>query len=173
MSELGHRSPYATSGRAAVGGVSGHGAQTSEVTSADAFATIRSDHLGLTLQSRQEMLAWRLPYGTTVYAGLFTEMPDRLGIGGTELDIARVPFSRWISHTVAANARRTNAQSLQWEVLTEEATIVGWGVWTAATEGTLRIFDFMRVDILGDPVELTVDVGDRPGIPAGRIGLIL
>lgn len=171
MSELGHRSSTATSGRAVVGGVRGHGATTSEITSESAFEVVRGDYLGLTLARRRAVLEAELPYGTEWFVGLFTEMPDRTGLGGVEVDLARVSISRWVTVIRGANARRTNARALTWGALASEATLVGWGVWTAATEGELRAFDFLRNDDF-DPITHTIAASFAPGLAAGRIGLV-
>jgi hypothetical protein len=172
MTVLGHRSSTATSGFAVVGGVAGHGASLPEVTSVDAFVTARGDHLGLPLAMRGSVLAYVLPYGTTLYAGLFTEMPDRLGVGGTELDVDRVSISRWTNFVRGANVRRSNATSMRFEALAAAATLVGWCVWTASSGGTLRAFDFLRNEA-DEPVTHEIAIGVSPGIAAGRIGLVL
>lgn len=172
MTVLGHRSSTATSGSTTVGGVAGHGASLPEITSDDAFAVHRTDHLGLPFDGRRAVLTERLPYGTNLYGGFFTVMPNRLGAGGTQLEITRVPISRWVNGTRGISASRTNATSMTWGALTVAAVIVGWGLWTEVTGGTLRAFDFLRNEA-DEPVTRELAIGVRPGIPAGRIGLVL
>lgn len=143
--------------------------------SADAFVTRRGDHLGLTLVRRRALLALELPQGTNVYVGFFTQMPSRIGEGGTEVSVsgyARQAIASWVTATEGASARRTNAVALTWDPFVTAATVVGWGIWSALTNGTLRDFDFLRTAD-GDPITHTIAAGWRPGLAAGDIGLVL
>lgn len=172
MTVLGHRSTRASVGASSIGGVLGHGTPDASITSDEALASRRPDHLGLTLERRKAVLATELPYGTTFYIGLFSEMPDRRGIGGTQVALDRVPIDRWVSVVRGAAVHRTNAISLQWGPIADSVTVLGWGAWTAATDGVLRVFDFLRTD-LDEPVGRYLTAGMLPGIASGRIGLVL
>ena len=145
-----------------------------EQLAGDAFVARRGDHLGLTLAGRMEVLAVRLPQGSDLWCGLFTEMPDRLGLGGTQLAIDRLAVSRWATVQLGARARRTNAQSIIWPSpgLTAAAVAIGWGLWSAETDGTLQAFDFLRSDD-GAQRSFALSIGSRPAFSSGEIGLVL
>jgi hypothetical protein len=141
----------------------------------DAFATRREDHLGLTLAKRRATLLWWLPQGTVLYAGLWTQMPNRAGAGGVEVDDAnyeRVQVSRWLTVTEGASARRNNANAIQWPIFDQPQTLVGWGLFTASTGDTLEFFDHLRTSGTDRvPVAFTVPAGARFGIGSGRNGI--
>lgn len=147
--------------------------------SEDAFVSQRGDHLGMTLAERRATLESRLVQGVVLYAGLWLELPDRTGAGGREVADAnyqRVAVSRWLNRIEGASVRRTAAVATLWDAFAEAQEIVGWGIWTAATAGTLRFFDHIRT--AGEdrePVTRTVPAGSRFGIGAGAngIGLVL
>lgn len=148
----------------------------SAVASADALVVRRGDHLGLTQAKRRATLEWLLPNGTSYYAGFFSQMPDRRGIGGTEVSVggyARQATSRWTNEEIAAAfVLRTNQAALVWDAFTTATTLIGWGMWTALSGGTLEYFDFLRTDD-DRPVTYPIAAGGRPGIPAGRLGFRL
>lgn len=73
------------------------------------------------------------PNGTAVYFGLFEVLPDSGGAGGTEMDVDRVAVDRWMW---AADGVRSNVEPIR---IAADITrpLAGWGVWDAATAGTL------------------------------------
>lgn len=161
-------------------GIAGHyPGGTPLVFDDDAFVAQRGDHLGLSVRMRRLTLEWLLPQGTQLYAGLFTEMPDRAGSGGTEASVtgyARVPISRWVTKVEGASVRRNNAVPILWPDLEQPLVVVGWGLWEAATGGVADRFDWTRTSgPTRQPVAWTVPVGDRFGIASGvnGIGLVL
>jgi hypothetical protein len=143
----------------------------------NAFVARREDHLGLPLVWRISILEAHLPNGTSLYLGFFTDLPDRRGLGGVELAVSgsdRQLITTWTTTTEVASARRVNASSVIWPEpgLGEAATIIGWGLWDAVTDGDLRAFDFTRSDG-GKPRTFTFAPGDRPAVGAGEVGLVL
>ena len=144
-----------------------------------AFVPQRGDHLGMTVAERKATLESRLVQGVVLYAGLWLQLPDRAGAGGVEVSAsgyARVSVSRWLSKTEGASVRRTNASAIYWPYMAAPVVIAGWGLWTAATNGTLRFFDYLRTTgPTNGPTTRTVPTGDRFGIGTGRngIGLVL
>jgi hypothetical protein len=146
-----------------------------------AFATRRDDHLGMTLAEKRSTLEARLVQGAELYAGLWTQMPDRTGAGGVEVDdpnYERVPISRWLTRVQedGVSVRRNAARATLWPVFEDPQVIVGWGLWTAANDGTMRFFDHTRTPgRVRTPVAYTVPAGSRFGIGSGRngIGLVL
>ncbi len=146
------------------------------VLAANALATRRGDHLGLTLVRRRAVLAAELPQGTSLYVALFSRMPNRLGEGGTEVSVsgyARRPVSSWTMVNVGASAKRTNAASITWAAFGAAVTVVGWGIWSALTDGSLRAFDYLRAVESLDPITYDIPVNGQPGFTAGDIGLVL
>lgn len=141
----------------------------------NAFAAQRGDHLGMTLEERRLTLENRLEQGVALYCGLFTDMPDRAGNGGTEVSVtgyARVSVSRWANKVEGASVRRTNAQAILWTAWSQPVTIVGWGLWTASSGGRLRFFDHIRTSG-GDrnPVTRLVPTGSQFAIGTGVHGI--
>jgi hypothetical protein len=172
---IGH-SPGGPGGSGLSGGRGGHDPSARAIAfDEDAFITQRGDHLGATLEVRRETLAYWLPQGTARHVGLFLEMPDRVGAGGVEVSAdgyARASVSQWLTRNEGASARRTNASSIYWPYLDEAVTVVGWGIWTAATSGTLRHFDWFRTSGPDrNPVTFTIPVGARFGVGTGIHGI--
>lgn len=170
----GHITPNTTTGLSANGGQGGNAPIVGLILAADALVPRRSDHLGLTLDHRRTILAEQLPSGTRLYVGLFTIMPDRTGVGGTEVSMPnyrRAEIEEWMSVDVGAQVQRTNGITLLWPVFTEAAVLVGWGAWDAMSGGILRAFGWLRAES-EDPITFPVGVGSSPGVPVGELGLL-
>ena len=168
--------PGGVGGIALAAGIAGHFPGGQPVAfDENAFVARRSDHLGMTLAERVATLAQRLPEGTVQYVGLFLEMPDRAGLGGREVAVTgytRRPVSRWRAWTEGASARRTNARALRWAAMAQPVTLVGWGIWTAASSGTLRFFDWLRTSgPTRAPVAWSVPTGSLFAIGSGHHGI--
>lgn len=73
------------------------------------------------------------PNGTDVYFGLFEVLPDTAGVGGVEMDVDRTAVRRWMWKAASV---RTNVQPIR-VTATTHRPLAGWGVWDAATGGTL------------------------------------
>jgi uncharacterized protein YmfQ (DUF2313 family) len=102
-----------------------------------------------------------LPNGTTRYVALFTELPAEGGTGGTEATgggYARVSVSAWINETIDGTLFRKNVRTVEFETQTADLSgIVGWGVYTASSGGSLLAFGPI-VDLNGDAVTETIAV---------------
>lgn len=112
------------------------------------IVSLRSPQYGIPLAVRLEWMRVLIPNGTPSYVGLYSVMPGRDGIGGEEASgngYARVSHSNWRDVVVAGFvARRANTGEIRATALTGDLTVVGWGIWNAATDGDLLGFGLLR-----------------------------
>lgn len=125
---------------------------------------------GMTPYGRQLALAGALPSSTDRHVGFFTVLPDADGDGGTELTIGVAPgyerhaWSSWLFVTDGTTVYRANDGAMEWEgPFSGDATesVVGWGVWDAATNGNLVAFGPM-LDSGGSEIVVDFLNGDTP-----------
>lgn len=127
----------------------------------NAFEELIGDHLLRTA-------TWSKP--TDIYVGLFTAMPADDGTGGVEVSggsYARIkcgPGDAYWTGPTDGNGEYSNTDIIQFpEPSGNWGTIVGYGLFSAASSGTLYIykeFDDEVAVINGDPA---------PGFPVGSI----
>lgn len=136
------------------------------------IVSLRTPQYGIPLAARQAFLAQQLPNGVASYVGLFTSMPTRAGVGGTEASgsgYARVSHASWRSSVHAGFvARRHNNGEVRFAALTDDLTVVGWGAWNAASGGTLLAFGLLRNED-GDARVWELAALDTPGWPDGEL----
>jgi hypothetical protein len=141
-------------------------------TNTTTIISLRAPQYGIPLSARQAFLAQQLPNGTPSYVGLFTSMPTRAGVGGTEASgsgYARVAHSSWRSSVFGGFvARRHNNGEIRFGALTGDLTVVGWGAWDAAADGNLLAFGLLRDDDGNARVWELAEL-DTPGWPDGLL----
>lgn len=119
----------------------------------NAFEKLIGDHLLRTA-------TWSKP--STIYVGLFTTMPNEAGASGVEVSggsYARVQCgpgdAYWNGPAEGGNGVYTNISIIQFATPTASwGTILGYGLFSAATAGTLyiaKLFDFPITIANGDP----------------------
>lgn len=96
-----------------------------------------------------------LANGTPRYVALFTTNPGSDGVGAVEATgsgYGRASHSAWIDAVVAGVTYRKNDGTIEWaEVTGILAGIVGWGIYTASSGGSLLAFGPVR-DVDGNEV---------------------
>lgn len=100
----------------------------------------------------------------TKYVMLFTDMPDAGGFGGIELTAAwyaRIAHSGWITESTLNLVRRINLGQIDFAEVTTAATVVGWGIISAAGGGDLIAFGRLR-DTNGNPITVNLLPADLP-----------
>ena len=108
-----------------------------------------------------------LSYPSNVYLGLFTTLPDDDGTGGTEFtNYDGIRKAMKASMGTASGGTISNTAAFQFENFGVEATIVGVGVWTAATGGTLWWYGPLTAN-------KTVAAGDSLQFPVGALTFTL
>lgn len=98
--------------------------------------------VGLTQAYAQVALETILPNGTNRYIGLLTTIPsDMIGTGLVELTgtgYARILKNAWLTNLSASKVERANNGAVQFTVGAGGwSGILGWGIWTAVSGGSL------------------------------------
>lgn len=131
---------------------------------------VRPPQYGIPLALRQSWLTASVPSGSPSEVGLFSSMPDRAGIGGTECSgsgYARVSHSAWRNSPISGYiARRANTGPIEFATLTGDLTAIGWGIWNGS--GTLVAFGLLR-NADGLPQIFSLAAGDQPRFSDGEL----
>lgn len=138
--------------------------------------SLRPPQYGIPLATRVAWMREVLPNGTPRYIGLFTSMPSRAGVGGTEASgsgYARVMHQSWRDVIVGGfAARRANSGAIRFAALTDDLDVIGWGAWDASSGGTLRAFGLLRnSDSVARVFHLAA--GDTPGWNDGELQVVV
>ena len=144
-------------------------------TTIEVPVTVAPAGFGIPVTEKRACLSAILPNGVPRYAGLFTGLPDAAGLDGVEAvgsGYARVLVSGWSFEVIGHVVRRVNNAAIVFPTLTGPLTIVGWGVWDAATDGELKAFGRTLV-AKGVPLSFALEEDDTPRFLAGefRVGL--
>lgn len=134
--------------------------------------------MSITLAARQALADHRFGGQThaavaTLYFGAFRAMPNAAGVGGTEvptLSFARKAVANNLTNFPAADG--SAAKVLGADIVFDpnggsDESIVGFGIWDAATSGNL--LDFAQNTVSGTPTTITVHAGDMLILRAGEV----
>jgi len=122
---------------------------------------------GITVYEQKRYFADAFPNGTNVYVALFTSLPNSAGEGGIECAeawYARKAHQQWVSTVIGTSVvRRSNVGAIEMAAVgggDPDVTIVGWGVYDAATDGNLRWAGPLR-DAGGVETPITLSTPDQ------------
>lgn len=134
--------------------------------------SLRTPQYGLPLVDRHACLADALPNGESRWIALFSVMPSRAGVGGTEASgsgYARVEHTSWRPLTVGGFiARRANVGEVVFPTLTDDLKVIGWGAYDAEVDGNLRAFGLLR-NVDGKARTFELGAGDDPTFLDGEL----
>jgi hypothetical protein len=127
---------------------------------------VRAPQFGIPLYAKQRVLQEQLPSGAARYVGLFSSMPDRAGVGGVEAfgsGYGRVLHSSWTNEVIGGFiARRTNEGAIEFQPLTGNLRVIGWGIWDAPTLGLIQALGLLRIEGTGNPLVFSLENTDIP-----------
>lgn len=135
------------------------------------IVSLRTPQYGIPLAQRVAFMHQLLPSGGDArHVGLFSSMPTRAGVGGTECSgsgYARVTHNLWRDVIVGGFvARRANSGEILFAALTGDLVAVGWGVWNDDDE--LQTFGLLRNED-GSARIWEMGVGDQPRFGDGTL----
>jgi hypothetical protein len=121
---------------------------------------------GMATYGKQQALAGLFPNGTAFYAGFLTALPsDDDGTGlveATGSGYARKSHSAWMNVDESPEWYRVNNGAIEFAALTADLEdIVGWGIWTAVSGGSLVAWGPM-LDVGENEITKTFTNGNQP-----------
>jgi hypothetical protein len=121
---------------------------------------------GLATYGKQQAIAGVLPNGTNAYVGFLTTLPsDDDGTGLVEASgsgYARKAHSAWMNVDESPEWYRVNNGAVEFTALTADLEdIVGWGIWTAITGGSLIAWGPL-LDVSENEITKTFTSGNQP-----------
>ena len=136
------------------------------------IVALQQPQFGIPLADRLQFLTDQVPNGSDSYVALFTTLPNRAGVGGVEATgsgYARVAHNAWVNGVVADFiARRRNVGQVTFPALTDDLTVIGWGIYDAAVAGNLRAFGVLR-NADSQPRVFSLASGDQPQFLSGEL----
>lgn len=121
---------------------------------------------GLATYGKQQALAGVLANGTTYYAGFLTTLPtadDGTGlVEATGSGYARLGHSAWLQVDATPTWYHVNNGAIEFAALSADLDdIVGWGIWTAVSGGSLIAWGPL-LDVGGNEITKTFTNGNQP-----------